>query len=129
MNTAPPAIPAPDMVAALPQQVVADINTVLGWMLALVAVACVGKIVFVGARLAWDHQHTPGVESPVAAEFFAAVIGWILAAAAAGGIAAVMLDTAGTAPAEPERGNLVEQIEQVNPPLGDEQPSGEQSPP
>ncbi|OZD12049.1 MULTISPECIES: hypothetical protein [Nocardiaceae] len=128
MNTALPGSDG-DMVAALPQQVVADINTVLGWMLALVAVACVGKIVFVGARLAWDHQHTPGVESPVAAEFFAAVIGWILAAATAGGIAAVMLDTAGAAPAEPERGNLVEQIEQINPPLGGEQPSGEQSPP
>ena len=129
MNTAPPTIPARDLVSALPEQVVSDINTVLGWMLALVAVACVGKIVFVGARMAWDHQHTPGVESPVAAEFFAAVIGWILAAAAAGGIAAVMLDTAGATPAEPERGNLVEQIEQINPPLGGEQPSGEQGPP
>jgi hypothetical protein len=119
---APARIPAADLVLALPEQVVSDINTVLGWVLALVAVACIGKIIFVGARLAWDHQHTPGVESPVAAEFFAAVIGWILAAVAAGGIAAVLLDSAGATATEPERGNLVEQINQINPPLSGQQP-------
>lgn len=105
-------------VLALPQQVTDDITTVLGWLLGLVALACVAKIIFVGARMAWDHQHTPGVESPVAAEFFAAVIGWILAAAAAGGLAAVLLDSTGATPDTPQQEtNIVDEIRRVNPPL------------
>ncbi|MBY6438169.1 hypothetical protein HQ602_17490 [Rhodococcus kroppenstedtii] len=109
-------------VQALPDQVTADISTALGWVLALVAAVCVAKILFVGARMAWDHQHTPGVESPVGAEFAAAVLGWILAAAAAGGIAATLLGgSSDPTPTPDPGGNLVEQIEQVNPPLEGQQ--------
>ena len=105
-------------VLAMPADVVENINTALGWMLGLVAVACVGKIIFVGARMAWDHQHTPGVESPVSAEFFAAVIGWILAAVAAGGIAAALLDATGTVSNDPQPNPSVDDdIERIHPPL------------
>lgn len=110
-------------VYGLPEQVTADISTALGWVLGLVAALCVAKIIFVGARMAWDHKHTPGLESPVAAEFAAAVIGWILAASAAGGIALALLNGGSdTAPTTDPGGNLVEQIEQVNPPLEGRQP-------
>lgn len=109
-------------VRALPEQVTADISTVLGWMLAFVAAACVAKIIFVGARMAWDHQHTAGVESPVAAEFIAAVVGWVLAAAAAAGIATALLGGGSDpAPTTDPNGDLVEQIERVNPPLEGQQ--------
>lgn len=110
-------------VNALPEAVRTDINTALGWVLGVVAVLCICKIIFVGARMAWDHQHTPGVESPVAAEFFAAIIGWILAATTAGGIAAVLLASDHNGSGEPQKsGNVVEEIEKVNPPLEGDQP-------
>lgn len=116
---------APLTVAAvpLPGNVVDDINTVLGWIAFIVAVLCAAKIVFVGARIAWDHKHTPGVESPAAAEFLAAVIGWIVASGAAT-VLAVALISAGRAPEgstpAPQAPTLIDDIQRQHPPLQEE---------
>lgn len=83
--------------AELPSDLVADINTVFGWIAGLVGVVCMAKIIFVGARLAWDHKHNPGVESPASAEFLAATIGWIIATAIAVPTA-ILLISAGQGP-------------------------------
>lgn len=81
----------------LPQYIVDDINTLLSWIAGIAGVVCLAKVVFVGARMAWDHKHNPGLESPTAAEFLGAVIGWIIASGAAVGCA-VILVSAGQAP-------------------------------
>ena len=115
---------APLTVAAvpLPGNVVDDINTLLGWIAFIVAVLCAAKIVFVGARIAWDHKHTPGVESPAAAEFLAAVVGWIIASGVAT-LLAVALISAGHAPegsTPAPSPTLIDDIQRQHPPLPEE---------
>jgi hypothetical protein len=108
--------------AALDPGLKADIEQGLGYTAAIVGVCCLAKLIFVGARLAWDRKHTPGVESPTAAEGLAAVVGWILAGGTSVAIAtALLVDTAvpgttGPSPANPNDKTLVEQLEQVRPP-------------
>ena len=107
----------------LPENVVKDITTLLSWIAGIAGVVCMAKIIFVGARMAWDHKHNPGLESPTAAEFLAAVFGWILASGAAG-VMAVILISAGQAPESsgpaPDKPNLVNDIQQKYPPLEEE---------
>lgn len=78
----------------LPHDTVVDINKLLGWAAGLIALACVAKIIFVGGRIAWDHRHNPGIESTPVAELLGALVGWILAAVAATGIATALLTAA-----------------------------------
>lgn len=107
----------------LPEYIVKDINTILGWIAGIAAAICAAKIMFVGARMAWDHKHTAGVESPTIAEFAAAIAGWVLASAASIGIAVVLID-AGRIPENsvpaPDKPSLVSDIEQKFPPLEEE---------
>ena len=92
-----------------------DIQLLLGYAAGIVFVVCLAKVIFVGARLAWDHKHGAGIESPTAAELVAATVGWILAGAGAVVIAGMLLAAAHTSPPPPpnEQGNLVEQIQQM----------------
>lgn len=92
-----------------------DIEKLLGYAAGIVFVLCVAKVIFVGARLAWDHKHGAGIESPTAAEFIAANVGAILAGGVSITVATLLLATAhGPQATAPQRqGNLVEQIEQM----------------
>lgn len=107
----------------LPEQVVNDISTILGWIAGIGAAVCVAKIMFVGARMAWDHKHTAGVESPTIAELAAALSGWILVAVAASVIAVVLIDAGripeNSVPAN-DKPSLVNDIQQKYPPLEEE---------
>lgn len=107
----------------LPEYISSDISTALGWIAGIAAAVCVVKIMFVGARLAWDHKHTAGLESPTIAEFAAALAGWVLVSGAAIGIAVVLID-AGRIPEnsvpQPEKPSLVNDIQQKYPPLEEE---------
>lgn len=97
----------------LPDYIARDISTLLSWIAGVAAVVCTAKIIFVGARMAWDHKHNPGLESPTAAEFLGAVIGWIIASAASAAVAAVLIN-AGQAPGgatEPTPPTIVSDIE------------------
>lgn len=78
----------------LPSNVVEDIQELLGYAAGIVFVICVAKVIFVGARMAWDHRHGAGLESPKAAEFIAANIGALLAGTASVAIATVLLGAA-----------------------------------
>lgn len=96
----------------LPEGIVNDIRTLLNYTLGFVGVVCAAKIVFVGARMAWDHKHNPGVESPTAAEFLAATVGWIIAGSSSFIVAGVLLN-AGQAPqgnTAPGGTNIVDEI-------------------
>lgn len=107
----------------LPEYVVKDINTILSWIAGIAAGICVAKVMFVGARMAWDHKHTAGVESPTMAEFAAAVAGWVLVGAAASAIAVVLIDAGripeNSVPAN-DKPSLVNDIQQKFPPLEEE---------
>ncbi|QXF84412.1 hypothetical protein HBA53_25300 (plasmid) [Rhodococcus pyridinivorans] len=81
-------------VAPLPGEVVDGFQTLLGYAAGIVFILCVAKVIFVGGRLAWDHKHGAGIESPTAAEFVAANIGAILAGGVAATIATILLATA-----------------------------------
>lgn len=108
-------------VAELPGKLVTDINTALSWTAGIVGVCCMAKVIFVGARLAWDHKHNPGLESPTAAELLAATIGWIIAGGAAVTIAFVLIDAGqgpqAVQPGGPDKGRLVEKIKTEHPPV------------
>ncbi|UNN05243.1 hypothetical protein [Rhodococcus opacus] len=108
----------------LPDYITQDINTALSWIAGIAAVVCIAKIIFVGGRMAWDHKHTPGLESPTAAEFLAAVFGWILASGAAVTMAVVLIEAGRTpensAPAPDKPPSLVTDIQQKFPPLEEE---------
>lgn len=101
----------------LPADVVNDINLLLGWGAGLVGLICVSKIIYTGGRFAWDKKHNPGIETPTAAEFLGALVGWIIAAAAAIPIATALLAAAHgpQAPAPHETGNLVDEIRNRHP--------------
>lgn len=94
--------------------ILADMQELLGYAAGIVFLLCVAKVIFVGARLAWDHKHGAGIESTIAAEFVAANIGAVLAGTVSVTIATILLATAHGPQIEGgyERGNLVEQIEQ-----------------
>lgn len=103
----------------LPQNVLDDINLILGWVAGIAAVICVTKIIFVGLRMAWDHNHTPGLETPTMAELAGALIGWVLASSAAIGMAVILIG-AGRAPEasqQPDQPSIVDDIQQKYPPL------------
>ncbi|WP_072691481.1 hypothetical protein [Rhodococcus marinonascens] len=108
----------------LPDYITSDINLALSWIAGIAGAVCVAKIMFVGARMAWDHKHTAGLESPTSAEFVAAVFGWILASGAAITAAVILID-AGRIPENsvpaPDNPSLVTEIEQKFPPLEQEQ--------
>lgn len=80
-------------VVPLPGEVVDGFQTLLGYAAGIVFILCVAKVIFVGGRLAWDHKHGAGIESPTAAEFVAANIGAILAGGVAATIATILLAT------------------------------------
>lgn len=107
----------------LPDYITQDINTALSWIAGIAAVVCIAKIIYVGGRMAWDHKHTPGLESPTAAEFLAAVFGWILASGAAVTMAVVLIE-AGRIPEnsapQDKPPSLVTDIQQKFPPLEEE---------
>lgn len=92
-----------------------DIQQLLGYAAGIVFILCVAKVIFVGARLAWDHKHGAGIESPTAAEFVAANVGAILAGGVSITLATLLLSAAHgpQTAAPPRQGNLVEQIEQM----------------
>jgi len=102
-------------VVPLPGEVVDGFQTLLGYAAGIVFILCVAKVIFVGGRLAWDHKHGAGIESPTAAEFVAANIGAILAGGVSITIATILLTTGqGPQATGPyHEGNLVEQIEQM----------------
>ncbi|MGW5300776.1 hypothetical protein ACWEQV_21260 [Rhodococcus aetherivorans] len=77
-----------------PPDVLDGFQTLLGYAAGIVFLLCVAKVIFVGARLAWDHKHGAGLESPTAAEFLAANIGAILAGGVAATLATILLATA-----------------------------------
>ncbi|MGV9948791.1 hypothetical protein [Rhodococcus aetherivorans] len=78
----------------LPDEVVEGVQTLLGYAAGIVFLLCVAKVIFVGGRLAWDHRHGAGLESPTAAEFVAANIGALLAGGVAATLATILLATA-----------------------------------
>ena len=102
-------------VVELDSAIVDDIQQLLGYAAGIVFLLCAAKVIFVGARLAWDHKHGAGIESPTAAEFVAANIGAVLAGGTSIVIATALLSAAHgpQAPAPHQKGNLVEQIEQM----------------
>ncbi|WP_226949870.1 hypothetical protein [Rhodococcus rhodochrous] len=51
-------------VVPLPGEVVDGFQTLLGYAAGIVFILCVAKVIFVGGRLAWDHKHGAGIESP-----------------------------------------------------------------
>ncbi len=77
-----------------PPDVLDGFQTLLGYAAGIVFLLCVAKVIFVGARLAWDYKHGAGLESPTAAEFLAANIGAILAGGVAATLATILLATA-----------------------------------
>ncbi|MHC3370855.1 hypothetical protein AAI421_28240 (plasmid) [Rhodococcus aetherivorans] len=81
-------------VVPLPAEVLDGFQTLLGYAAGIVFILCVAKVIFVGGRLAWDHKHGAGIESPTAAEFVAANVGAILAGGVAATIATILLATA-----------------------------------
>lgn len=81
-------------VVSPPPDVLDGFQTLLGYAAGIVFLLCVAKVIFVGARLAWDHKHGAGLESPTAAEFLAAHIGAILAGGVAATLATILLATA-----------------------------------
>lgn len=81
-------------VVSPPPGVLDSLETLLSYAAWIVFALCVAKVIFVGARLAWDHKHGAGLESPPAAEFLAANIGAILAGGVAATIATILLATA-----------------------------------
>ncbi|BDC75092.1 hypothetical protein MWT96_25525 (plasmid) [Prescottella equi] len=99
-------------VVELPSDVVEDIQTLLGYAAGIVFVICVAKVIFVGARMAWDHKHGAGMESPKAAEFLAANIGALLAGGVSVTIATILLSSAygpqSTTP--PQKADIVQEI-------------------
>lgn len=96
----------------LPAQVVKDIEELLGIAAGIVFVICVAKVIFVGARMAWDHKHGAGMESPKAAEFLAANIGALLAGTASVTIATILLSAAygPQSSTQPKPTDIVQQI-------------------
>jgi len=80
-------------VVSPPPGVLDSLETLLSYAAWIVFALCVAKVIFVGARLAWDHKHGAGLESPPAAEFLAANIGAILAGGVAATIATILLAT------------------------------------
>jgi hypothetical protein len=107
----------------LPDYITQDIETVFGWIAGIGALVCIAKIIFVGGRMAWDHKHTPGVESPTAAEFLSALIGWILVSGACVAIAVTLIESGrvpeNSVPSQ-DKPNLVTDIQQKFPPLEEE---------
>ena len=104
-------------VVPLPGEVVDGFQTLLGYAAGIVFILCVAKVIFVGGRLAWDHKHGAGIESPTAAEFVAANIGAILAGGVAATIATILLATA-QGPQAQQIGNghsptVIDQLEQM----------------
>jgi hypothetical protein len=81
----------------LPETVADDLKKILGYAAGVIGLICLGRLIFVGARMAWDHKHGAGLESPVGAEAIAAIVGWILASGACVGIATALIN-AGQAP-------------------------------
>lgn len=92
--------------------VVSDIEELLGYAAGIVFLICVAKLVFVGARMAWDHKHGAGLESPKAAELIAANIGALLAGGVSITIATVLLASAyGPQTAAPnQQADIVQEI-------------------
>ncbi|MBD8057078.1 hypothetical protein ICV35_25920 [Rhodococcus ruber] len=80
-------------VVSPPPGVLDSLETLLSYAAWIVFALCVAKVIFVGARLAWDHKHGAGLESPPAAEFLAANIGALLAGGVAATIATILLAT------------------------------------
>ncbi len=106
-------------VVPLPGEVVDGFQTLLGYAAGIVFILCVAKVIFVGGRLAWDHKHGAGIESPTAAEFVAANIGAILAGGVAATIATILLATAQGPPQAQQIGSghspptVIDQLEQM----------------
>lgn len=104
-------------VVPLPGEVVDGFQTLLGYAAGIVFTLCVAKVIFVGGRLAWDHKHGAGIESPTAAEFVAANIGAILAGGVAATIATILLATAQGPQAQQVGGGrfptVIDQLEQM----------------
>ncbi|MGW4482094.1 hypothetical protein [Rhodococcus triatomae] len=122
---------AAEYVAAveLTTDIVNDIEYLLGIASGIVFVICVAKVIFVGARMAWDHKHGAGMESPKAAEFLAANIGALLAGSASVAIATVLIATSSgpQASTAPSQGNLVQQIKDKTASTQQEQPQDQES--
>ncbi|MFD4268147.1 hypothetical protein [Rhodococcus sp. NPDC058481] len=76
----------------LPETVADDLKKILGYAAGVIGLICLGRLIFVGARMAWDHKHGAGLESPVGAEAIAAIVGWILASGACVGIATALIN-------------------------------------
>ncbi|MDO1481621.1 hypothetical protein [Rhodococcus ruber] len=104
-------------VVPLPGEVVEGVQTLLGYAAGIVFLLCVAKVIFVGARLAWDHRHGAGLESPAAAEFVAANIGALLAGGVAATLATILLATAQGPQAQQLGGGpaptVIDQLEQM----------------
>ena len=104
-------------VVPLPGEVVDGVQTLLGYAAGIVFLLCVAKVIFVGGRLAWDHKHGAGLESPAAAEFVAANIGALLAGGVAATLATILLATAHGPQAQQLGGGhsptVIEQLEQL----------------
>ncbi|OOL33432.1 hypothetical protein [Rhodococcus zopfii] len=104
-------------VVSPPPDVLDGFQTLLGYAAGIVFLLCVAKVIFVGARLAWDHKHGAGLESPTAAEFLAANIGAILAGGVAATLATILLATAQGPQAHQLGGGhsptVIEQLEQM----------------
>ncbi|MGX4711829.1 hypothetical protein [Rhodococcus ruber] len=101
----------------LPGEVVDGFQTLLGYAAGIVFILCVAKVIFVGGRLAWDHKHGAGIESPTAAEFVAANVGAILAGGVAATLATILLATAQGPQAQQVGGGhsptVIDQLEQM----------------
>lgn len=104
-------------VVPLPGEVVDGFQTLLGYAAGIVFILCVAKVIFVGGRLAWDHKHGAGIESPTAAEFVAANVGAILAGGVAATLATILLATAQGPQAQQVGGGhsptVIDQLEQM----------------
>ncbi|ANZ28533.1 hypothetical protein A4U64_27005 (plasmid) [Rhodococcus sp. WB1] len=81
-------------VVSPPPDILDGLQTLLGYAAWIAFALCVAKVIFVGARLAWDHKHGAGLEAPTAAEFVAANIGALLACGVAATLATILLATA-----------------------------------
>ncbi|MEE2034646.1 hypothetical protein [Rhodococcus chondri] len=117
-------------VASLPSDVVEGFQTLLGYAAGIVFLLCVAKVIFVGGRLAWDHKHGAGLESPPAAEFVAANVGAILAGGVAATIATILLATA-QGPQAQQLGTshaptVIDQLEQMQQQQQQQQPDNEE---
>ncbi|MCF8784329.1 hypothetical protein [Rhodococcus ruber] len=118
-------------VVPLPGEVVDGFQTLLGYAAGIVFILCVAKVIFVGGRLAWDHKHGAGIESPTAAEFLAANIGAILAGGVAATIATILLATAQGPQAHQLGGGhsptVIDQLEQLQQQQQQQQPDNEEN--